>query len=98
MGADKPDSWFIMKFAAGSLAGGIGSLAGNPFDVLKTQMMTAAQEKPPTFGEGVAALYKNQGIGGFYRGLEANVARAMVLNGTKMSCYDEIKQMIKSSG
>ena len=97
MGADKPDSWFIMKFAAGSLAGGIGSLAGNPFDVLKTQMMTAAQEKPPTFGEGVAALYKNQGIGGFYRGLEANVARAMVLNGTKMSCYDEIKQTIIKS-
>ena len=32
------------------------------------------------------------------RGLEANVARAMVLNGTKMSCYDQIKQIIKGSG
>eukprot|EP00620_Florenciella_sp_RCC1587_P016100 CAMPEP_0182563712 /NCGR_PEP_ID=MMETSP1324-20130603/5799_1 /TAXON_ID=236786 /ORGANISM="Florenciella sp., Strain RCC1587" /LENGTH=298 /DNA_ID=CAMNT_0024776979 /DNA_START=18 /DNA_END=914 /DNA_ORIENTATION=+ len=98
LGADKPDSWFIMKFAAGSLAGGLGSLVGNPFDVLKTQMMTADGDKVPTLGEAAAAMYKNQGIGGFYRGLEANVARAMVLNGTKMSCYDQIKQMIKSSG
>ena len=36
-------------------------------------------------------LYSQQGIGGFYRGIEANVMRAMVLNGTKMSCYDQIK-------
>merc|ERR1719387_2647007 len=98
MGADKPDSMFILKFAAGSAAGAIGSLAGNPFDVLKTQMMTADGEKVPTLGEAAGAMYKNQGIGGFYRGLEANIARAMVLNGTKMSCYDQIKQMIKKSG
>lgn len=40
----------------------------------------------------------SQGIGGFYRGLEANVARAMVLNGTKMACYDQIKQIIDNTG
>jgi hypothetical protein len=38
-GADKPNSSFFSKFMAGALAGGIGSLAGNPFDVLKTRMM-----------------------------------------------------------
>ena len=27
------------KFLAGAMAGAIGSLAGNPFDVLKTRMM-----------------------------------------------------------
>ena len=43
-------------------------------------------------------LYKQQGISGFYRGLEANVMRAMVLNGTKMGCYDQISGMIKKSG
>jgi hypothetical protein len=32
---------FLMKFAAGSLAGAIGSTVGNPFDVLKTRMMTS---------------------------------------------------------
>merc|ERR1712070_222098 len=41
---------------------------------------------------------EKQGVGGFYRGIEANVARAMVLNGTKMACYDQIKVAIVSSG
>merc|ERR1712157_295095 len=36
-------------------------------------------------------LFKNQGISGFYRGIDSNVARAMVLNGTKMACYDQMK-------
>merc|ERR1719502_1249024 len=41
-----------------------------------------------------SAMMKEQGIMGFYRGLEANIMRAMVLNGTKMACYDTIKGMI----
>ena len=43
------------------------------------------------------SLYQLQGISGFYRGLQANVMRAMVLNGTKMSCYDQIQGMIKDT-
>ena len=42
----KSDSPFILKFAAGSLAGALGSIVGNPFDVLKTRMMTAEGEFP----------------------------------------------------
>ena len=38
-GADKKNAGFIRKLLAGGLAGGIGSIAGNPFDVLKTRMM-----------------------------------------------------------
>ena len=94
----KPDSHFVLKFSAGSLAGAIGSIVGNPFDVLKTRMMTAEGSKPPTMAEAGASLMKAQGIAGFYRGIEANVMRAMVLNGTKMACYDTIKGEIVKSG
>ena len=38
------------------------------------------------------------GVGGFYRGLQANVMRAMVLNGTKMGVYDQTKGIIVQSG
>ena len=31
-------------------------------------------------------------------GMEANVMRAMVLNGTKMACYDQISLTVKKSG
>lgn len=81
---------FIKKFLAGSAAGALGSLAGNPFDVLKTKMM-ASEVKGVTITGTAKELFKNQGIGGFYRGIDSNVARAMVLNGTKMSCYDQMK-------
>lgn len=98
MGAQDKHAPFYKKFGAGSAAGAIGSLAGNPFDVLKTRMMAAEGTKPPTFGEAAGALWAQQGVGGFYRGLEANVMRAMVLNGTKMACYDQIKVAIVESG
>jgi len=94
----KKDSWFIMKFTAGSLAGAIGSIVGNPFDVLKTRMMSAEGKEPPAMSKAASELYKAQGISGFYRGIEANVMRAMVLNGTKMACYDVIKGLIVDSG
>ena len=94
----KNDSHFVMKFAAGSGAGAIGSIVGNPFDVLKTRMMSAEGKEPPALAKAASDLYKAQGIAGFYRGLGANVMRACVLNGTKMACYDQIKSEITKSG
>jgi len=94
----KKDSSFFMKFTAGSLAGAIGSTVGNPFDVLKTRMMAGEGLKTPSMVGAASALYKAQGIAGFYRGLQANVMRAMVLNGTKMAVYDQCTGVIKASG
>jgi hypothetical protein len=85
------DPTFLKKFAAGSAAGALGSIAGNPFDVLKTKMMTATDKVTPTMGKTASDLFKNQGISGFYRGIDSNIARAMVLNGTKMAVYDQSK-------
>merc|ERR1719454_2373568 len=69
VGADKKDAGFLSKFLAGALAGGIGSIAGNPFDVLKTRMM--AYEGAENHGLGYFArdVMSNQGFGGFYKGI-----------------------------
>ena len=98
VGADKPGAGFLSKFLAGALAGAVGSLAGNPFDVLKTRMM--ANEGAESRGVGFFAneVYTNQGIGGFYKGIQANVMRAMILNATKMACYDTCKGIMRSAG
>jgi hypothetical protein len=91
-GADDPaTASFARKFLAGSAAGALGSIAGNPFDVLKTRMMTAKGKESPSLSSVGKELYKLQGIQGFYRGLDSNVLRAMVLNGTKMGVYDQAK-------
>merc|ERR1711957_743853 len=58
---------FLKKFGAGSAAGALGSLAGNPFDVLKTRLMTTEGAVPSIVGTAKELLAK-QGIGGFYRG------------------------------
>ena len=91
-GADKDDSPFILKFLAGGASGGLGSIVGNPFDILKTKMM--ASETGLSLGGTASAIYANQGIMGFYKGIDANVMRAVVNNGTKMACYDQSKQLI----
>ena len=61
-------------------------------------MMAAEGLKTPSMGSAASTLYKAQGIAGFYRGLQANVMRAMVLNGTKMAVYDQCTTFIKSTG
>jgi hypothetical protein len=97
VGADKPGAGFLSKFLAGALAGGIGSIAGNPFDVLKTRMMANEGSKSMPLSYFAKEVYSSQGIGGFYKGMQANVARAMILNATKMACYDQCKQFVKKN-
>lgn len=36
-----PDAPFYMKFFAGAITGGVGSVIGNPFDVLKVRKSSA---------------------------------------------------------
>lgn len=97
VGADKPNAGFLSKFLAGALAGGIGSIAGNPFDVLKTRMMANEGAESKGVGFFASEIMANQGIGGFYKGIEANIARAMILNATKMACYDQCKGFVKNN-
>ena len=96
-GCTTPESTtFIKKFAAGSAAGALGSLAGNPFDVLKTKMMASEAAGAPSIVGTAKELLTKQGIAGFYRGIDSNIMRAMVLNGTKMAVYDQAKDVVVS--
>jgi hypothetical protein len=57
------------------LTGGVGSIIGNPFDVLKT-LAQANQGKSVPLMTLVGDMYKEQGMAGFYRGVTANIMRA----------------------
>ncbi len=84
-----PDSNFLLKFFAGSLSGLIGSVVGNPFDVMKIKSM--GNPESIGFVQLARQVYLQ---GDMYKGLSANLMRACVLNGTKMSCYDQIKSLV----
>jgi solute carrier family 25 protein 14/30 len=89
-GEDSPNAPFVLKFLAGALTGGTGSIIGNPFDVCKTLAQTNT-DKGQSLTELVTNMYKAQGIAGFYRGVEVNIIRACILNATKMGVYDVTK-------
>ena len=96
VGASAPGAGFLRKFLAGALAGAIGSCAGNPFDVLKTKMMADKEAEGKGLGEYASEVMKADGFMGFYKGFNTNVVRAMVLNATKMACYDQVKMFLVS--
>lgn len=93
VGAGDPDAPFYLKFLAGALTGGVGSVVGNPFDVCKTLAQTN-KDGSVSLGGLVTNMYRDQGVGGFYRGVEVNVVRACILNATKMGVYDVTKGAI----
>lgn len=89
---------FAGKFIAGSIAGGIGSIVGNPFDVVKTRLMAMEGKNDIPFMKTFQSIYSSEGLEGFYKGLNANIMRACILNGTKMACYEQIKQQFINKG
>lgn len=96
LGAGGKDAPIYLKFLAGAITGGVGSIVGNPFDVMKTLSQTN-KEKSVSLTKLVSDMYSKQGIGGFYRGVQVNIARACVLNATKMGCYDLTKGYVTST-
>ena len=50
VGADQPGAGVLRKFLAGAIAGAVGCTAGNPFDILKTQMMADKESKDKGIG------------------------------------------------
>lgn len=96
IGAGAPNAPAHMKFLAGAITGAVGSIAGNPFDVLKTLAQTNKSESLPLM-QLVGQMYRDQGVGGFYRGVEVNIMRAITLNATKMGVYDISKGYVVDS-
>ena len=96
IGAGSPDAPAHMKFLAGAITGAVGSVAGNPLDVLKTLSQTNKCTSVPLLTL-VGQMYHDQGIAGFYRGVQVNIMRAITLNATKMGVYDISKGYVVDS-
>ena len=96
LGAGGKDANPLLKFTAGAITGGVGSIIGNPFDVLKT-LAQANKGKSVPLATLVGTMYSEQGMAGFYRGVTANIMRACVLNATKMGVYDVSKGYVTTA-
>jgi len=59
--------------------------------------MMANKDSEDGIGKYADDIMKSEGIKGFYKGFNTNVIRAMVLNATKMACYDSVKTWLVAS-
>jgi hypothetical protein len=91
------DTPFWKKMASASMSGCIGSAIANPFDLVKV-IHQADEKAHGSFLAEVKKILARDGIKGLYRGAGPTIARAMVLNGTKLSTYDEIKHTLLKIG
>lgn len=82
-------------FVAGCVTGALGSATSNPFDVLKTMQMANEGVNAPSLPSLARKLVSEEGAGGLYRGILANVSRATVNNGVKFAAYDISKQSVQ---
>lgn len=57
----------------------------------------ANKDSTDGLGKFASDIMKTDGFMGFYKGFNTNVIRAMVLNATKMACYDTIKGYLIAS-
>lgn len=96
-GAEGKDVPMWKKFISGSSAGLVAAGAANPVDYLKIRMQNWEGESKSVVWHAKTVL-SEAGILGFYRGVQITMVRAMIINGTKLSTYDQIKSKLKASG
>jgi hypothetical protein len=94
---DRSNTSFFIKFFAGGMSGIVGSVIANPTDLLKIRMQAREKDNHNVFWH-IRDVYHNSGIKGFYKGVQATVVRAFMLNATKLATYDHIKHTLINFG
>eukprot|EP00340_Litonotus_pictus_P008224 CAMPEP_0170514688 /NCGR_PEP_ID=MMETSP0209-20121228/1264_1 /TAXON_ID=665100 ORGANISM="Litonotus pictus, Strain P1" /NCGR_SAMPLE_ID=MMETSP0209 /ASSEMBLY_ACC=CAM_ASM_000301 /LENGTH=291 /DNA_ID=CAMNT_0010798877 /DNA_START=8 /DNA_END=883 /DNA_ORIENTATION=- len=96
-GAEGKNVPLYKKFLSASSAGLVAACAANPVDFLKIRMQNWEGESH-SVGWHARKVYGEAGVFGFYRGVQITIIRAMLINGTKLSTYDQIKNKLKTIG
>ena len=91
-----------VKSCIGVFSGFIGSLCGNPSDLILVRLQsdkTLPKEKRRNyrhFGDAFKRIIKEEGVLTLWRGAGPTIVRAMFLNFGMLAPYDEIKERINS--
>ena len=94
----KEDIPFYKRVIAGGTAGAVSIIMMNPTDVIKTQMQAHKGRETPRVGTIIKNIHGANGVLGFWRGVQPNVARCFIGNACEIGCYDEAKQRLLSAG
>ena len=89
---------FAQRFALASVSGGCAALISCPVEVCLVRMsndasMPAAERRGYTgVADAMMRIVKEEGVPAFFRGSQPFVYRAMVVGGTQVATYDQLKQ------
>lgn len=83
------------------LTGGIGQFVASPTDVVKVRLQAdgrlKALGKEPRYrgtADAFARIWREEGLGGYYKGIGPSVQRAAIINGCGIASYDHTKQVL----
>jgi len=91
---------FAKRATAGLVAGGLGSIIGNPCDLALIRMqadslLPAAERRGYTnVGNALSTIVRQEGVLGLWRGCAPTIARAMALNVGMLATYDQAKEVL----
>jgi len=96
LGAQGRESAPWQNVLAGLLAGTVAAAVASPTDLLTARMMKPGNELG--LMPMARAVVSESGFFGLYRGIDTTITRAAILGGTKMGCYDTVKQQLRRWG
>jgi len=79
---------FVISFLSGGSAGTLAAFASVPFDVVKSRIQANSFKTTSGMAHHFAALYREQGLAGFTRGLIPLTIRAFPVNGAAFVAYE----------
>jgi len=91
----------LLTMISGFTAGFVGSVLANPFYVAKTRLQSHSELLPVGYQHGYSGpidslyqIYKEEGLMGYTRGLQAAIIRTGVASAVQLATYDKVKMTV----
>ena len=94
---DRAHTPLYIMLISGAMSGMWAAGLANPTDLLKIRMQ-AWEKHPHSIFWHAKQVYSHNGLLGFYRGVEATMTRAIVVNATQLPAYDFLKHKFINYG
>ena len=101
LGVDPAHTPLYLKVLAGAITGCTGSALANPLDLVKVRMQAlpkSGRETYPSVPAALAAIWREGGVGGLWRGTVPTVQRATLLTASQVPAYDHVKHLMLEGG
>ena len=82
----------LVSFCAAFLASILACIASHPGDILLTTTYKSSEAQ--SISNISSKLYKSNGIGGFFQGLDARLVHVVTIITSQLFVYDVIKQLL----